>query len=115
MALKRIWAGLFVLAGIWHFVKTDIYVSIMPDWLPWHKELVLISGALEALGGFGLLFPATRKYAAYGLIALLIAVFPANLNMAMHNERFSQIPAIVLWLRLPLQIVFILWTWACRK
>ena len=83
----------------------------MPDYLSYHLELVYISGAFEIAGGLGLLIPKTRIYAGYGLIALLIAVFPANINMALNSAQFQNIPTYLLWLRLPVQFVLIAWVW----
>lgn len=106
-------ALLMVVAGLLHFIATDTYVSIMPGYLPWHKELVYISGIFEIAGGLGLLAPRTRKLAGWGLIALYIAVLPANLNMALNNiqpESFT-VPLALLWARLPLQLVLIYWAW----
>ncbi|MCP3103881.1 DoxX family protein [Myxococcus sp. K15C18031901] len=102
--------GLFmVAAGVNHFVHPRVYVRMMPGWLPWHGPLVFWSGVAEVVLGVGLLVPATRVWAAWGLIALFLAVFPANLQMALEPERFRKIPRPLLWLRLPLQLVLILW------
>lgn len=109
--LKWLFGILFILAGINHFVKTDFYVAIMPPYLPWHLELVYLSGVLEVLLGAMLLVPKFTVLAAWGLIALLIAVFPANVHMAMHPELYPSIPAIALWLRLPLQGVLVAWAY----
>lgn len=107
---------LFVAAGVNHFANPGFYVAIMPPYLPWHYELVLISGVFEVLGGVGLLIPLVSRAAAWGLIALLVAVFPANLHMALHPEQFPNIPPAVLYARLPLQAVFIAWAyWFTRK
>jgi uncharacterized membrane protein len=102
---------LYVVAGVGHFVVTRAYVSIMPDYLPAHRELVLLSGAAEIAGGLGLFLPPTRRAAAWGIILLLIVVFPANLWMAEHADRFPGIPLWILWLRLPLQLPLIWWAW----
>jgi uncharacterized membrane protein len=102
-------AALYVAAGVAHFARPEFYEKLMPDYLPAHRELVFVSGAFELLGGLGLLFPRTRRAAAWGLIALLVAVFPANLHMALHPERFPNIPEWAIWARLPLQIPLILW------
>ncbi len=102
---------LYVLAGVGHFVVTRAYVRIMPNYLPAHRELVLLSGAAEIAGGLGLLVPSTRRAAAWGIVLLLIAVFPANLWMVEHPDRFSSIPLWVLWIRLPLQLPLIWWAW----
>ena len=106
-------AALFVAAGIAHFVRPQVFARIVPPYLPAPLLLVYLSGAFEVLGGLGLLLPATRVYAGWGLIALLIAVFPANVHMALHPEAFPQIPAWGLYARLPLQLVLIGWVyWA---
>lgn len=98
---------LFVLAGLNHFLNRRLYMSIMPPYLPWHRALVDLSGYAEI--GLGLLV-LTRRYhrpAGWGLIALLVAVFPANLHMALNPERYAAIPPLLLWLRLPLQPLLI--------
>jgi uncharacterized membrane protein len=100
---------LYVTAGVAHFVITRTYVSIMPDYLPAHRELVLISGAAEIAGGIGILIPQTRRAAAWGLVVLLIVVMPANIWMAQHPERYPGIPLWAIWLRLPLQLPLIWW------
>jgi uncharacterized membrane protein len=104
-------AILFITAGVLHFVKSALFVKIVPAWLSHPLALVYVSGVFEILGGLGLLLPKTRKLAGIGLIALLIAVFPANMNMAFNSEQFSNIPVALLWLRLPLQFVLIAWVW----
>ena len=104
-------AVVFVGAGILHFVKTGTYVAIMPSFLPDPRLLVQISGVAEILGGIGLLLPQTRRAAAWGIIALLIAVLPANINMALDRTHFAAIPAWVLWARVPMQLPLILWAW----
>jgi uncharacterized membrane protein len=104
-------AVVYVTAGAGHFIVTRAYVRSMPEYLPAHRELVLISGAAEIAGGLGLFFPPTRRAAAYGIILLLIAVLPANLWMAQHPERFPGIPPWALWLRVPLQLPLLWWAW----
>lgn len=109
-------ALLFVAGGVNHFVNPKFYLSMMPDYLPAHALLVQLSGVFEVLGGIGLLVPATRTYAGYGLLALLVAVFPANLNMALHPDKFPGVPLWGLYLRLPLQAVLMAWVyWATRR
>ena len=103
-------ATLFVVAGLMHFIKPDGYLAIMPPYLPAHKALVFWSGVAEVVLGVGLLFPATRSWAAIGLIILLIAVFPANLYMATAG-RFQSLPRWAVWGRLPLQGLMIWWVW----
>jgi len=86
-------------------------VAIMPPYLPAHLELVYISGVFEMLGGLGALFSQTRKPAGWGLIALLVAIFPANLHMALSPTQFPTLPAWVLYARLLFHLVFIAWVW----
>lgn len=110
MLLSRLLlAALFIAAGTLHFARPDFYVRIMPPWLPYHVELVYLSGAFEIGLGLLLLFPNTTRLAAWGLIALLIAVFPANLHMALNPDLFPLFPAWLLYLRLPLQGLLIWW------
>jgi uncharacterized membrane protein len=97
----------FIAAGLLHFVKPRVYASIMPDYLPAHRELVLLSGAAEMAGGAGLLHDRTSRPAGWWLIATLVAVFPANVHMALHPERYRRIPRWALWARLPLQAAIV--------
>jgi len=103
--------GLFIVAGANHFINTGFYVGIMPPYLPWHLELVYASGFAEVALGALLLIQRWAVWAAWGLIALLVAVFPANVHMAMHAELYPSLPAWGLWLRLPLQGLLIAWAW----
>jgi uncharacterized membrane protein len=107
----------YVVAGILHFARTELYLQIMPPYIPWHLALVWVSGVCEILGGLGLLLPATRRPAAWGLVALLVAVFPANLYMATNPVEAGAVslPALVRWGRLPLQIVLIVWVLWCSR
>jgi uncharacterized membrane protein len=104
---------LMVIAGIGHFVVPDVYVGMMPSQLPWPEALVAISGVAEVAGGLGLVLPATRRLAAWGLIALFVAVFPANMHMALDHLPLGdhEVPSWALWARLPLQLVLIAWAW----
>lgn len=112
MRAGRFFMGaLYIVAGAGHFLLTRVYLGIMPDYLPAHRELVLISGAAEMAGGLGVLLPPTRRVAAWGLILLLVAVMPANLWMVQHPERYMTIPKWLLWARLPLQVPLIAWAW----
>jgi uncharacterized membrane protein len=86
-------------------VRPGKFIQITPDFLPYKKELVYVSGFFEILGGVGLLVPQTRKAAGIGLLALLFAVFPANINMAVNKIDFGVIPTWLLWARLPLQFL----------
>jgi uncharacterized membrane protein len=103
---------LFIVAGSIHFVNPKIYEAIMPPYLPAHRALVAISGFFEILGGIGAMIPQTRKAAGIGLIALLVAVFPANLYMATDAAKFASFaPAWALWARLPIQVFLIVWVY----
>ena len=106
----------YLVAGLFHFLATRAYTNIMPSNLPSHRMLVLVSGAAEMAGGFGLLVPENangqpRRTAAWGLVLLLIAVFPANVTMVSEHWRFPQVPLWAAWLRLPLQMPLIWWAW----
>jgi uncharacterized membrane protein len=109
-ASKYLLAIFMITAGIMHFVNSAFFLKVMPPYLPFHKELVLVSGAFEVLLGVLLLVPKTSRLAAWGIVALLIAVFPANLYVFQHQE-ILPVPPIVHLLRLPLQGVFILWAY----
>lgn len=106
----------FIGAGVLHLVKPRLFEAIVPRWLPAPRALVLVSGVAEILGGIGLLIEPLRPWAGWGLVALLVAVFPANLYMAQESDRFRRIaPRWALWLRLPLQLVLIAWVlWASQ-
>lgn len=93
-----------------HFVRPDFYLKIMPPYLPWHLELVYLSGFFEAALGLLLLIPRFSRLAAWGIIALLIAVFPANIYVYQHQDVLPA-PPLVHLLRLLLQAVLILWAW----
>ena len=106
-------ALLFATSGVLHLVKPQPFMSIMPPWLPAPLALVMISGVFEIAGAIGILVPATRVAAGWGLIALLFAVFPANIQMLM-NARAAH--ASALWIaglvaRLPLQVLLIVWVY----
>ena len=110
-ATKIIFALLFVVAGANHFVNPEFYLNIMPPYLPWQYALVIVSGAAEMILGIGLLIRGLSRLAAWGLIALLTAVFPANIHMTAHPELYPSIPIAALWLRLPLQGLLIAWAY----
>jgi uncharacterized membrane protein len=105
---ERVLAALFIIAGVSHFVATGFFLKIMPPYLPLHLPLVLVSGVIEIILGILLLVPSYLRLAAWGIIALLIAVFPANTCVHTHQELFP-LPSLVHLLRLPLQGVLILW------
>jgi len=109
-ASKYLLAMFMITAGIMHFANPAFFLKIMPPHLPLHKELVLVSGIFEVLLGVLLLVPRSSRMAAWGIVALLIAVFPANLYLYQHQDILPASPIIHL-LRLPLQGVFILWAY----
>ena len=101
---------LYIIAGALHFYMPDFYLKIMPPYLPWHLELVYLSGIIEILLGIGLLLKTTRKWAAYGIIALLIAVFPANIYLAFNElpqQALQTNTTVALWIRFPIQVLLI--------
>jgi uncharacterized membrane protein len=107
----------FVFAGVSHFTNPDFFVSIVPPYLPAPLALVYVSGVFEILGGLGVLLPATRRWAGWGLLGLLVAVYPANVHMALSPEPFvaEGTPLWALYLRLPFQFVFMAWVWWATK
>ena len=114
---RLVLAALFVAAGVAHFRTPEPFVKIVPPYLPSPYVLVYVSGIFEILGGLGLLLPATRLIAGWGLIALLLAVFPANIYMATAGVKIGGFPSQpwMAWARLPLQFVLIgLVYWACE-
>lgn len=114
----RALAAFFIFGGVMHFVRPRAYEAIMPPSFPRHRESVLVSGAAEIAGGVGAALPATRRLARWWLLALLAAVFPANVYMALNPDEVTKrgvpadrIPAALLWARLPVQGLFAWWTW----
>lgn len=112
--LLYVMGAFYVFAGANHFLSPDFYVQIMPPYLPWHLELVWLSGIAEIVCGIGVLFPQTRVMAAWATIALLVAVFPANIHVAVNDVPMVGAEAgggILNWVRLPFQGLFIAWAW----
>jgi uncharacterized membrane protein len=107
--LKYILGIGFILAGINHFLNTDFYMRMVPPELPWHLLLIQISGAAEIVLGVALLIPRFTRLAAFGIIALLIAVFPANIYMMRHPDLFPEFSRAALIIRIPVQFVLIAW------
>jgi uncharacterized membrane protein len=109
-------AGFFTFAGVMHFVIPRSYEAMMPPSLPRHKEAVAVSGVAEIAGGLAVAKLSTRRFARWWLLALLVAVFPANVHMALNPEQIrgldlDRIPRWALWARLPLQPLAMLWVW----
>ena len=116
--LKRVFlwvmAGAYILAGVGHFIWPEFYMPMMPPYLPWHLPLIYLSGVAEFALGALVLMPQTRQFAAWGIIALLIAVFPANLHIALYNVPLGGATegyGIWNWVRLPVQGLLIAWAW----
>jgi uncharacterized membrane protein len=112
--LLWIMAAFYVFAGVMHFVRPDVYMPMMPPYLPWPRGLILLSGAAEVALGIAVLNARLRPLAAWGIILLLIAVFPANIHIALNNVPLFGNPegaGIWNWVRLPLQGVLALWAW----
>jgi len=107
----------FILAGVLHFVRPGWYEAIMPEWLPWHRELVYASGVAEFAGGALLMArdPKLRRIGGYWSAATMVAVFPANVNMALHPDEFTSVPRWALYARLPLQILIVAWALAAGR
>lgn len=102
-------AAFMATVGTLHFASPRFFVNIVPDYLPAHEALVVVSGIFEIAGGVGILVPRLRRAASVGLVLLYVAVFPANVNMVVHPELGGAVPTWVLWARLPLQALFIAW------
>lgn len=103
--LKPLFGVLFALAGANHFINTGFYVGIMPPYLPWHEALVYISGVAEIILGVALLFRRTERFAAWGMVMLIIAVTPVHIQMVIHHELYPAYSQAALWARLLLQLV----------
>jgi uncharacterized membrane protein len=114
--VARLFGPFFVGAGIMHFVSPRSYEAIVPERLPARRAIVYASGVAEIAGGAGVLHPRTRRVASWWSVATLLAVFPANVNMALNADRF-RVPGgtAALWLRLPVQALFIRWALAAGR
>jgi uncharacterized membrane protein len=113
-------AGLFTVAGALHFVIPRSYEAMMPPYLPAHREAVVVSGVAEIVGGVAMASPRTRRFARWWLLALLAAVFPANVHMAVSPEQVRgldtrKVPRWALWARLPLQPLCMIWVWRATR
>ena len=112
MRSRQLVAATFLTSGTLHFLRPEAFEAIVPDALPGQRAIVYASGVAELAGGVGMLSGRTRRPAAWWLIATLIAIFPANVNMAVNAERFRFVPEWALWARLPLQGALIAWVYA---
>ena len=108
-------AAFFINVGVDHFVNPEFYLSIMPPAFPLHLEAVYISGFFEILGGVGVLIPRLRKIAGWGLVALLVAVYPANIYMAITPEAFPEASVSLLYVRLAFQFLFFYWAYSVTR
>lgn len=117
LALQKLAGPIFVIAGALHFVFPKVYRRIMPPYVPGPAAMVYASGVAEMAGGAGLMIRRSRRCAGWWLVATLIAVFPANLHMALHPEEFEDVPggSKALWARLPFQGVFVAWVLAAMR
>ncbi|MCA1629776.1 MAG: DoxX family membrane protein [Acidobacteria bacterium] len=111
LALKYLFAAFFVLGGVNHFVNPAFYLKIMPPYLPWHLPLVYVSGVVEIALGLLLLTKKFTRAAAWGIVALLVAVSPVNVHMAINHGLYPGYGVAALWLRLPLQLALIVWAY----
>ena len=112
----------FASAGVMHFVKPDFFEAIVPDWIPSAKAANQVSGVAEIVLGLGMMSPATRKVSALGLMALTVAVFPANVDMALNKVEVKPVDGVLTrrvgtatgpqnWIRLPMQAPLLWWLW----
>jgi len=112
---QRLLAVFFTAAGVLHFLRPGMYEEIMPDYVPAQHELVLASGAAEIAGALGVIPRRTRRLAGFWLAATLVAVFPANVHMALHPDRYPGLSPALLWGRLALQPLAIWWALAATR
>ena len=110
LALAFVFAWFFI-GGIMHFARPNLFIKIVPPYIPFPLAAVYISGAFELLGAVGLWLKTTRSMAGYGLIMLTIAVTPANIYMLQHAALFSDVPIWALVVRLPFQLLLIWLIW----
>lgn len=113
--VKRIFLGLFValyvFSGVRHFTDPGFYVAMMPPYIPLHLEMVYLSGVIEIALGVLAAFPRFRSLAAWAVVAMLLAFMPVHIHMAINPELYPEIPPIMLWIRIPVQGLFILWAY----
>jgi uncharacterized membrane protein len=117
---QRALAAFFAFTGTMHFVIPRRYEAMMPPYLPAHREAVVVSGIAELAGGAAVVRPRTRRLARWWLLGLLVAVFPANVHMAVNPEQvrgldLERVPRWALWARLPLQPLAMLWVWRATR
>ncbi len=103
---------IYILAGLNHFRVPKVYMTIMPPWIPYPQFLIFISGVIEVILGVAVMWPPTTSLAAWGIVALLIAVLPPHIHMIQNHKQWVMIPTWALWLRLPLQGALMLWAYS---
>ncbi len=111
---QKLLAAFFTFAGVMHFVNPRAYRAMMPPSFPAHSESVVVSGVAEIVGGAAMASPRTRRFARWWLLGVLVAVYPANIHMAVHRDQIrglEKVPRWALWTRLPLQPLMALWVW----
>lgn len=117
--LRRWGRGTFALfmivAGLNHFVSPEFYLRLIPPWLPWHGALVFWSGVAEVAVGVGVLIPRIRREAGWFAIIVLLAVFPANVWMAVDPSVWPEVPMWARWARLPIQALLVWWAWVVTR
>ena len=105
-------SALYIVAGLNHFRAPKFYLGLMPPWIPLHREMVFLSGAIEVALGILLLIPETRAVAAWAIILMLIVFFSVHIYMVQERQTvFAQVPEALIWARLPLQLVLIAWAY----
>jgi uncharacterized membrane protein len=109
--LRYAMAAFYIVAGVNHFVRPDFYLSLIPPYFPLHAELVVLTGVLEIVLGILVAIPRTAALAAWGIILMLIAFLPVHVHMLVNNHLYPEAPTSVLWLRFPIQALFILWAY----
>ena len=115
IVFKYLLGLLFIMGGIAHFTKVEFYLKAMPSYLPFHEIIVYTSGVFEIVLGLLLIINKTTRKAAFGIILLLIAVFPANVNMYLNHADFPDMSETSLLIRLPIQLVLIAWAYIYTK
>ena len=104
-------AVFYFAAGVNHFRAPAFYLPLMPPYLPWLSGLVALSGVAELILGVAVLVPSLRRWACWGIIAMLIAFMPVHIHMVVNSHLYPDVPVVALWLRFPLQALFVLWAW----
>ena len=117
--VKALCGPFFVFAGVMHFIKPRFYLNMMPEWLPAHEAMNYASGVAEVVGGAALMCPspAVKRAGGWFTLATLLAVYPANVHMALNADEFPAVPGgqAALFARLPFQAVFAAWVWSAMK